>query len=56
LNKIVEFKVYVDETTVQAAASYDMIKGRDLIAELKIVLDFDTQSITWDGIDQPMKL
>jgi hypothetical protein len=33
-----------------------MIIGRDLIPELKIVLDFDTQCITWDGIDQPMKL
>jgi hypothetical protein len=30
--------------------------GRDLITELKLVLDFDTQCITWDGIDQPMKL
>jgi hypothetical protein len=27
-----------------------------LITELKIVLDFDTQCITWNGIDQPMKL
>jgi hypothetical protein len=54
--KIVEFKVNVDETTVQAEASYDMIVGRDLITELKIVLDFDIQCITWEGIDTPMKL
>jgi hypothetical protein len=32
-----------------------MIVGRDLILELKLVLDFDTQCITWDTIDQPMK-
>jgi hypothetical protein len=32
-----------------------MIKGRDLISELKLVLEFDTQCITWDNIDQPMK-
>jgi hypothetical protein len=32
-----------------------MIIGRDLITELKLVLDFDNQSMTWDGIDQPMK-
>jgi hypothetical protein len=32
-----------------------MIIGRDLISEVKLVLDFDTQCITWDGIDQPMK-
>jgi hypothetical protein len=56
LNKTIEFKLHVDETTVQANASYDMIIGRDLTAELKLVLDFDTQCITWDIIDQPMKI
>jgi hypothetical protein len=56
LNEKVEFKVHVDNTTVQDDASYGMIIGRDLIAELKLVLDFDTQCITWDCIDQPMKL
>jgi hypothetical protein len=44
----------VDETNVQAYASYDMIIGRELFTQLKLVLDFDTQYITWDGIDQPM--
>jgi hypothetical protein len=43
------------ETTVNADASYDMIVGRDLISELKLVLDFDTQCITWDNIYKPMK-
>jgi hypothetical protein len=56
LNKTIEFKLHVDETTVHANASYDMITGRDLITELKLVLDVDTQCITWDGIDQPMKI
>jgi predicted aspartyl protease len=51
----IEFKVHVDETTVHADASYDMIIGRYLISELKLVLDFYTQCITWDGIDQLMK-
>jgi hypothetical protein len=32
-----------------------MIIGRYLITELKSVLDFDTQCLTWDGIDKPMK-
>jgi hypothetical protein len=32
-----------------------MTIGQDLITELKLVLDFDTQYITWDNIDQPMK-
>jgi hypothetical protein len=45
LNKIIEFKVHVDDATVHANAAYDMIIGRDLIKEC----------ITWDGIDQPMK-
>jgi hypothetical protein len=56
LNKTIEFKVHVDETTVHANAAYDMMIGRDLITYLKLVLDFDTQCITWDGIYQPMKL
>jgi uncharacterized DUF497 family protein len=55
LNKTIEFKVHVDETTVHANAAYDMIIGRYLISELKLVLVFDTQCITLDGIDQPMK-
>jgi hypothetical protein len=55
LNKTNEFKVHVDETTIHANAAYGMIIGRDLITELKLVLDVDTQCITWDGIDQPMK-
>jgi hypothetical protein len=46
---------YLYKTTVHTNASYDMIIGRYLISELKLVLDFDTQCITWDGIDQPMK-
>jgi hypothetical protein len=33
-----------------------MIMGRDLMSELKLVLDFDTKAIYWDNIDQPMKL
>jgi hypothetical protein len=55
LNKIIEFKVHVYDTTVHANASHDMIMGTYLISELKLVLDFVTQCITWDGIDQPMK-
>jgi hypothetical protein len=33
-----------------------MIIRRDLITELKLVLDLDTQCITWDSIDQPMEI
>jgi hypothetical protein len=55
LNKKLEFKGHVDETNVHANATYDMNKGEDLISELKLVLDFDTPCISWDGIDQPMK-
>jgi hypothetical protein len=32
-----------------------MIMVRDLISELKLVLDFGTQCITSGGIDQPMR-
>jgi hypothetical protein len=55
LYKTSEFKVHVDETNVHDNAAYGMITGRDLISELKLVLDYDTQCITWDDIDQPTK-
>jgi hypothetical protein len=55
LNKIIEFKVHVEKTTLHANAFYEMIMGRDSISELKLVLDVDTQCMTWYGIDQPMK-
>jgi hypothetical protein len=42
LNRTIEFKVHVYETTVHDNATYGMIIGRDLITELKILLDFDT--------------
>jgi hypothetical protein len=54
LNKTIEFKVHVDKNNVHANATDDMIIGRDLISELKLVLDFETQCISWDSIDQPM--
>jgi hypothetical protein len=30
-----------------------MIIGRDLMTKTRLVLNFDTQCITWDGIDEP---
>jgi hypothetical protein len=34
-----------------------MIMGWDLISGLKLIMDFDTKSITWDYIiNQPMNL
>jgi hypothetical protein len=56
LNKTIEFKVHVDETIAPANAAYDMIIGRDLITELKLLIIFYTKCITWDGIDQTMKI
>jgi hypothetical protein len=50
LNKTIEFKVHVDETSVYTNAAYDMIIGSDLIEELKLVLDVDTQCITLHGM------
>jgi hypothetical protein len=54
LNKAIEFKVHVDETTVHDNTVYGMIKGIDFITGLKLVLHSDTQCLTWDGIDQFM--
>jgi hypothetical protein len=55
LKKTKEFNVHVDDTTVPSDSAYGMIMGRYLISELNLILDFDTKSISWDNIDQPMK-
>jgi len=51
----ISFPCHVDDTTAHSNALFDMIMGRDLIHALKLVLDFDQETITWDGHIVPMK-
>ena len=34
---------------------YDLILGRDLLLDLKMEISFDKRSISWEGIDIPMR-
>lgn len=49
--RTVEYKVHV----TKAIANYDMIIGRDLLKELKIVIDFNEESIKSGTAEIPMK-
>ena len=50
-DKIIEWDVHVTRETT----NYDMILGRDLLSELKMILDFASNQITWEGAAIPMK-
>jgi hypothetical protein len=41
--------------TLHKDAQYDMIIGADLLSELGIELNFNTQRMIWEGIEIPMK-
>jgi hypothetical protein len=51
--RTIEYQVHVDETIAPSSYEYYIIMGHDLISDLKLVLYFDTKSISWDNIDQP---
>ena len=40
---------------VRKNALYDMIIGADLLSELGIEINFNTQHIVWEGVEIPMK-
>ena len=55
LNKIIEWKMHVDDSTAASASNYDMIIGTDLMIELGINIDFDKRVMTWEGATVPLK-
>ena len=54
-NKTITWTAHVDETTDTATSQYDMIIGTDLMAELKLKIDYTTREIHWDDVTIPMK-
>ena len=46
---------HVDETTDTATSQYDMIIGTNLMAELKLKIDYMTCKIHWDDVTIPIK-
>ena len=49
--KVVEWKFHATETKF----NYDVIIRRDLLSKLKMIIDFETSTMKWDGAVIPMK-
>jgi hypothetical protein len=50
-NRLIEWNVHLTKDL----GSYDMIIGRDIIQDLKIIINYSTQTIIWDDVDIPLK-
>ena len=55
LNKTIQWKCHVDDTTDHKKAQYDMIIGTDLLSELGLSIDFKHHTMTWEDVEVPMK-
>ena len=55
MSKVIQWECHVDTKTLHKNAQYDMIIGADLLSELKMEINFNTQPIIWEGIEIPMK-
>ena len=53
--KIIQWECHVDTSIIHKTAQYDMIIGADLLSELGIEINFNTQWIVWEGVKIPMK-
>ena len=54
-SKDITWTCHEDSNTLRKNAQYDMIIGADLLSELGIELNFNTQRMIWEGIEIPMK-
>ena len=54
-SKDITWTCHEDSNTLRKNAQYDMIIGADLLTELGIELNFNTQRMIWEGIEIPMK-
>ena len=54
-NKTIMWKAHLEKQTHTAMSQYDMMIGTDLMAELKLKLDYMTHEIQWDDVTIPMK-
>jgi hypothetical protein len=54
-SKIIHWVCHEDTNTLRRNAQYDMIIGADLLSELGVEINFNTQRIIWEGIEIPMK-
>jgi hypothetical protein len=54
-SKIVRWVCHEDAHTLRTNSQYDMIIGTDLLSELGVKINFNTQRIIWEGVEIPMK-
>jgi len=48
-------EVDIEMTVLDSNCKYDIILGRDALSELKIKLDFDSHTVSWDNVTIDMK-
>ena len=54
-SKVIQWVCHEETKTLRKNAQYDMIIGADLLSELRIEINYNTQRIIWEGIEIPMK-
>ena len=54
-SKVIQWVCHVDTKTLRKNAQYNMIISADLLSELRMEINFNTQGIIWEGIEIPMK-
>ena len=54
-SKVIQWECHVETKTLRKNAQYDMIIGADLLSELCMGINYNTQRIIWVGIEIPMK-
>jgi hypothetical protein len=54
-SKIVQWVCHEDAHTLRTNSQYGMIIGTDLLSELGVEINFNTQRIIWEGVEIPMK-
>jgi hypothetical protein len=53
-SKIIHWVCHEDTNTLRRNAQYDMIIGADLLSELGVEINFNTQRIIWEGVEIPL--
>ena len=53
--KVIQWECHVETKTLRKNAQYDMIIGADLLSELRMEINYNTQRIIWESIEIPMK-
>ena len=53
-DRIIEYKVHVDEHTQPHESYYNMLLGGDICSELGIIIDYQNNVVQWDGATVPM--